>query len=118
MKNIIQNRSSKKKQQKRRMKAAFFAMTVLFMTVIGLSFFSMHANANSVKGASDYKYYGSYCIEPGDSLWSIAEQNMDHTHYDSVKQYVKEIQKINKISGEYITNGTYIIIPYFSDEVK
>lgn len=107
-----------KKRQELKRKFAFSVMTALFVIVFAGSVFSMNAKANSSKGACDYKYYANYCIVPGDTLWSIAETNIDYNHYSSVKEYAKEIQRINKINGEHITNGTYIMLPYYSDELK
>lgn len=107
-----------RKRQELRRKFVFSVMSALFVIVFAGSVFSMNAKANSSKGAGDYKYYANYCIVPGDTLWNIAEANIDYNHYSSVKEYAKEIQKINKINGEHITNGTYIMLPYYSDELK
>ncbi|MBQ1171274.1 MAG: hypothetical protein IIX48_01570 [Lachnospiraceae bacterium] len=108
----------KRKRQELKRKLFFSVMTALFVIVFTGSVFSMNAKANSSKGASDYKYYANYCIVPGDTLWNIAEANIDYDHYSCVKEYAKEIQQINKINGEHITNGTYIMLPYYSDELK
>ncbi len=108
----------KRKRQELKRKFVFSVMTALFVIVFTGSVFSMNAKANSSKGADDYKYYANYCIVPGDTLWNIAEANIDYDHYNSVKEYAKEIQQINKINGEHITNGTYIMLPYYSDELK
>ena len=108
----------KRKRQELKRKFIFSVMTALFVIVFTGSVFSMNAKANSSKGADDYKYYANYCIVPGDTLWNIAEANIDYDHYSSVKEYAKEIQQINKINGEHITNGTYIMLPYYSDEMK
>ncbi|MGN0245031.1 MAG: LysM peptidoglycan-binding domain-containing protein [Lachnospiraceae bacterium] len=108
----------KRKRQELKRKFVFSVMTALFVIVFTGSVFSMNAKANSSKGADDYKYYANYCIVPGDTLWNIAEANIDYDHYSSVKEYAKEIQQINKINGEHITNGTYIMLPYYSDELK
>lgn len=108
----------KRKRQELKRKFIFSVMTALFVIVFTGSVFSMNAKANSSKGADDYKYYANYCIVPGDTLWNIAEANIDYDHYSSVKEYAKEIQQINKINGEHITNGTYIMLPYYSDELK
>ena len=107
-----------RKRQELRRKFVFSVMTALFVIVFAGSVFSMNAKANSSQGADDYKYYANYCIVPGDTLWNISEANIDYNHYSSVKEYAKEIQKINKINGEHITNGTYIMLPYYSDELK
>lgn len=108
----------KRKRQELKRKFIFSVMTALFVIVFTGSVFSMNAKANSSKGADDYKYYANHCIVPGDTLWNIAEANIDYDHYSSVKEYAKEIQQINKINGEHITNGTYIMLPYYSDELK
>ena len=127
MKNEIREKDSlyvkkishkKRKKQELKRKFIFSVMTALFVIVFAGSVFSMNAKANSTKGAADYKYYANYCIVPGDTLWNIAEANIDYHHYSSVKEYAKEIQKINKINGEHITNGTYIMLPYYSDKLK
>ena len=116
----VSNRRKKtnraRKMRQLRMKFTFLIMTSIFLVVFGASLCSVNAKANSADGADDYKYYANYCIEPGDTLWSIATENMDYSHYDNVKEYAKEIQKINKIHTEHITNGTYIMIPYFDNK--
>ena len=118
--NLYVNKVSYKKRKSRELtrKFVFSIMTALFVIVFVGSVFSMNAKANSSKGAADYKYYANYCIVPGDTLWNIAEANIDYDHYSSIKEYAKEIQQINKITGDHITNGTYIMLPYYSDELK
>lgn len=99
-------------------KMTFACMTGIFVLVLTLSVFSLSAKANSTTGANEYKYYTSHLIEPGESLWSIAESNMDTVHYDSIQDYVDEIISINGISGDKIQSGYYLLIPYFSEEIK
>lgn len=113
-----QSQLNKHKKQQLKLKMFFLTMTTVFIFIIGASAFSMNANATSAEGANDYKYYANYCIEPGDTLWSIAEEHIDYRYYDSIKSYAKELQAINHITGDHIMNGTYIMVPYFSDEVK
>lgn len=102
-------------RRKRQIRTAFTVMITIFIMLIGISAFSLKANANSSEHANACRCYKNYCIEPGDSLWSIAEANMDYEHYDNVKEYALEIQHINKISGEKIMNGTHIMIPYYTE---
>ena len=96
------------------MKAIMVVLTI-FIMMVGVSAFSIKANANS-KDNFEYKLYTNYCVTSGDTLWSIAEQNVNFDHYKNVGEYVKEIQDINNIKGDYIINGTYIILPYYSTE--
>lgn len=62
------------------------------------------------------KYFKSVQIEKGDTLWSIAKENMDTEHYKNISEYVKEIKKINALVSDRVTAGNYIIIPYYSTD--
>lgn len=99
-------------------KLYFLCITTVFVFILTLSVFSLSAKANSTAGADEYKYYTSHLIEQGESLWSIATDSMDSNHYDSVQDYIDEIKFINGISGDEIQSGNYLLIPYFSAEIK
>lgn len=107
--NLYDNKVSYKKRKSREFtrKFVFSIMTALFVIVFVGSVFSMNAKANSSKGAADYKYYANYCIVPGDTLWNIAEANIDYNHYGSVKEYAKVFfastfwTKLQNIFGHY-----------------
>lgn len=109
-----------KMQKKKAMlcKISFFCMTALFVMVFALSVFSLSARANSTEHANEYKYYTSHRIEQGESLWSIAEETVDYDHYDTVQDFIEEIKAVNQVSGDKIQSGNYLLIPYFSEEVK
>lgn len=111
----------KKKVRRKQMllrKISFTCMTALFVMIFALSVFSLSAKADSTEHANEYKYYTSHRIEQGESLWSIAEASMDNGHYDSVQDYIEEIKSVNQISGDQIQSGNYLLLPYFSKEVK
>jgi nucleoid-associated protein YgaU len=93
-------------------------MTGMFVLILALSVFSLSAKADSTENANEYKYYTSYRIEQGESLWSISEKFMDTEHYDSVTEYMKEVKSVNGISGDKIQSGNYLLIPYFSETIK
>lgn len=118
IKRRVQKRSADRRKALIIRKMTFACMTGIFVLVFALSVFSLSAKANSTADASEYKYYTSHLIEPGESLWSIAESNMDTVHYDSVQDYMDEIRSINGISGDKIQSGYYLLIPYFSEEAK
>lgn len=99
-------------------KLSFTIITAVFVTIIALSVFSLSAKAKSTQGADDYKYYTSHMIMPGESLWSIAQENIDYVHYESVQNYIEEINFINGMANSELQIGDYILIPYFSDEMK
>lgn len=99
-------------------KLSFAIITAIVVVIVALSVFSLSAKAKSTQGANDYKYYTSHMIMPGESLWIIAEENIDYTHYESIQDYIKEINFINGITDSELKIGDYILIPYFSSEVK
>lgn len=110
--------SRKKRRSVVLRKLSFTIITAVFVTIIALSVFSMSAKAKSTQGANDYKYYTSHMIMPGESLWSIAQENIDYVHYESVLAYIEEINFINGMNNSELQIGDYILIPYFSDEIK
>ena len=88
--------------------------------VIGIAVFRFTAQpaiADSRSEAPRYKYYTSICVAPGDSLWSIAEEYMS-SDYETVYDYISEVQEINHLSGDYLRAGTKLCVPYYSDEYK
>ena len=59
------------------------------------------------------KYYTSYEIQPGDTLWTIADQFMN-AEYSDKTAFIDEIKSINHISGDNITAGSYIVVEYYA----
>lgn len=107
-------------QKKRRVvrKLSFTCMTAVFVLLLALSIFSLSAKADSTENANEYKYYTSHQIEQGETLWSIAENFMDSEHYETVQDYINEIKSVNQMSGDHIQSGNYLLLPYFSEEMK
>ena len=110
--------TGKKRREFIMKRLSFTVITAVLIMIIALSVFSMTARAKSTKGADDYKYYTSHMIMPGESLWSIAEENADNVHYESVQDYIDEICFINGLNNSDLKIGDYILIPYFSNELK
>ena len=108
----------KKRKSRVLRRLSFTIITAIFVTIIALSVFSLSAKAKSTQGADDYKYYTSHMIMPGESLWSIAQENIDYVHYESVQNYIEEINFINGMTNSELHIGDYILIPYVSDEMK
>lgn len=65
-----------------------------------------------------HKYYTSVTVQPGDSLWSIAEEYYV-LGYDSPTDYIEEVMHINHLDDENeIISGSSLVIPYYSEEIK
>jgi hypothetical protein len=54
-------------------------------------------------------------VERNDTLWSIAQEYNDKDHYDSIRDYIKEVMQINSLSDDEIHYGDYLIVPYYDD---
>ena len=78
----------------------------------------MNALASSKADIASYnKYYTSIRVESGDTLWTIADEYI--ADFNLAKEdYIREICQLNHISEDDIHAGAYIIIPYYSQEVK
>lgn len=61
---------------------------------------------------SNKRFY-NYTVVSGDSLWTIAEQNMDYDHYDNIYEYMNDLKKMNHLSSDNITIGQNLLITYY-----
>lgn len=93
-------------------------LVVLTIAVVMLSMFiiSISTQARDLEHTAEYKYYKSIEIAKGDTLWSIAKENIDTSHYNNVHEYVNEIKAMNAMKSDHIVSGNYIIIPYYSSD--
>ena len=106
----------RKRQQRMKGICSIFALIIGIMIVFGVC--GMSTSAHSIYDNPEYKYFKSYELEHGDSLWSIAEAHMDD-NYASIEDYMEEICIINSISMDsQLIAGTNLIIPYYSQEFK
>ena len=87
------------------------SLVLIVSVIMAFVLFTTHADAESSREV--YTYYTSYKIQPGDTLWTIADQFMgpDFTAKDD---FINNIKKLNHISGDDITSGKYLIIEYSS----
>lgn len=90
---------------------ALIAFTVLFLLILSLfvvtQTFAAEQESNRVKTVCSVQ------IQPGDSLWSIAEHYYTDD-FDSMKDYVAEIKRSNRLTSDTIHAGAYIIVPYYT----
>ena len=93
----------------------FFLFIASFI-IIGIILFTVFLPSKSNQDIVANKYYKSIQIQKGDTLWSIATENMDVNYYKNTSEYVKEIKTINALVSDRVTAGNYIIIPYYSTD--
>ena len=104
-------RMKRRKRQKRQILTAFFTLCLIIVMSFAISSFS--SNAKTEIEDEVCKYYKSVIIQKGDTLWSIASQNMD-SGYDDISSYIEEVMRMNGLRDDRITEGMYLIVPYFS----
>ena len=59
------------------------------------------------------KYYKSYMIEAGDTLWTIAESECG-PRWKNKWDYIDEVMRINGLHSEKIRAGKYLSLPYYT----
>ena len=106
----------RKRRRNRRLIKFTFSFTLLLILL--LSFGSILSYAKSSKeDVPVYKYYKSIEIKSGETICSIADQYLSD-EYESKEQYMNEVIQINALKEDTIHNGQYLIIPYYSQELK
>ena len=68
---------------------------------------------NSYGRDYSYKRYKNYTVTSGDTLWDIAEANMDYEYYDDVNDYIAEIKRMNNLYSDKIYTGQNLLITYY-----
>lgn len=103
----------KRERQRKCMTFGLTLSAVFCMVIIcTISYGSIKTQANN-----GFKYYTSVTVESGDTLWDIADQYIDHEHYEDKNAYIAEIERINHLDAdEMLLTGRRLIVPYYSAE--
>lgn len=91
-----------------------FAAAALLVTAVLLFMFLFYMKNTAVSAKdslSDVKYKVVE-IHSGDSLWSVANDNMN-PGFSDIYEYIHEIKKCNNLNTDQITSGCYLMIPYY-----
>ena len=85
---------------------------LLFTALISILVFSSGTDMNRAEATTvQEKVYTSIEIQDGDTLWSLAETYGQK--YKSYDVFINEVCDINKLSGDRITAGAYLLIPVY-----
>lgn len=79
------------------------------------SFLSLAQNTRAEEPVM-FKRYKSIVIQPGDSLWSLAEDYADSESRSKIKSYIRELKEINQLDSEKIQTGEHLIVSYYTTE--
>ena len=109
----------KKRQRELREKPPFFITgAVLIISLLSVCFFLYFGDrvVKAQESANDIQYKVVE-IKNGDSLWSIAKENMDNTNnsgFIKIYQYIHEIKRCNNMKSNQINAGCYLMVPYYN----
>ena len=108
-------REIRKKQVRRNILILILSTIILSSLLVFFASISIQASDMEHQQQVSYKYFKSIYISQGDTLWSIAEANIDE-HYSSQKEYINEVKRMNSLTSDHIECGSYLIVPYFSSD--
>ena len=109
----------KKRQRELREKRPFFITgAVLIISLLSVCFFLYFGDrvVKAQESANDIQYKVVE-LKNGDSLWSIAKENMDNTNDSgliNIYQYIHEIKRCNNMKSNQINAGCYLMVPYYN----
>lgn len=113
------NQCLRKREAVVRRQRGLLAIAIILVVALGILLgSSINALASSEKDISSYnKYYVSIRVESGDTLWTIADEYVEGFNL-SKSDYIAEVCQINSISEDNIHAGDYIVVPYYSQDLK
>lgn len=105
------------KASKRRRQVDLKRLFLAVMAAVIVAGFSTFAgtglvDAHDTKEVVMHKYYKSIEITSGDTLWSIAEENMSD-EYESIYEYIEEVMDMNNLETDEIHDGQHLTVAYY-----
>ena len=98
-------------------KAVIFAILFCIM-LISFVLGSVIVKGQSKRHASaSDTYFTNITVDDGDTLWSIAQANIDYDYYDSIYDYMEQLKDINNLTTDDIHAGDSMIVVYYADSV-
>lgn len=95
----------------------FIGAVIISTVLIILSFTLLSTTVFASSPSDNVKVIKSVKIEAGDTLWSIAKEYITD-EYKDIRTYIKEIKKTNGLTDDIITEGCYIIVPYYVSSLE
>lgn len=109
----VRRKMRRQRAIRRRVVLTFLALFLTF--IFTLSYNVLITQANDDMSDVSYKYFTYHEVVKGETLWSIAQENIDYEFYDSIQEFIAEVMEINHLTDDTIKVGENIVIPYFSD---
>lgn len=110
---IRNNRIRRQRQLRKHM--ILTIATICIICILAVTAGCFLSKAKTEQEEASYKYYKSIQIEEGDTLWGLAEENMNG-QYKSTSAYVREVMTMNAMADDMLIAGEYLVVPYYSND--
>ena len=108
-------RRSEEKRIKRLLALCVATVFIIFAACAVFGNFMSSAHNSRSDSPDTFKYYTSIEIQPGDTLWDIAEAYITED-YESVTEYVKALKQMNSLDTDDIQAGQSLMVAYNDTE--
>ena len=102
-----------KRERAFRKKCILLTIAICAAFCIAITQFSFRANAETVSNKQLAVSYKSVMIEKNDTLWDIAVRQTADFPEISIKDYIKKVKKVNRMEGDDIQSGNYLLLPTY-----
>ena len=113
------NDSLRRREAVVRRQRSIIALVIIVLVSLGILLgtgINVLASAKADPAAYN-KYYKTVRVEYGDTLWTIADEYIQDLNIEKT-EYIAEICALNQIQADDIQAGEYIVVAYYSKEIK
>ena len=117
--NFSELQKRKQERELREKRPFFITGIIIFISLLTICCFLYFSNSivRAKEPSSDIQYKVVE-VQEGDSLWSIARENLEEKSNDygftDIYQYIHEIKKCNNMKSNQINTGCYLMVPYYN----
>ena len=117
--NFSELQKRKQERELREKRPFFITGVIIFISLLTICCFLYFSNSivRAKEPSSDIQYKVVE-VQEGDSLWSIARENLEEKSnnygFTDIYQYIHEIKKCNNMKSNQINTGCYLMVPYYN----
>ena len=97
---------------KRRTEWRVIVIPIVIVTALIWFSYSMINMPSAEERYEDMEYY-SVVVRSGDTLWSIAEDNVDEDNPKDIRKVIYDIKKMNDLDNDFIQPGRLLKFPSY-----
>lgn len=97
---------------KRRTEWKMLVIPIVIVTALVWFSYSMINMPSAEERYEDMEHY-SVVVRSGDTLWSIAEDNVDEDNPKDIRKVIYDIKKMNDLDNDFIQPGRLLKFPSY-----